>query len=142
MNFGIDFTTMRSMFFDRNAVSNHIDATTKKVFTKFGAYVRRRARRSIRKRKGSSAPGKPPSSHTGVLRRFIFFGFDSARRSVVIGPVLAPSKSGKAPAVLEHGGTVTLPSGERTDVAPRPYMGPAFEHEHSNLDSIWRDAVQ
>ena len=48
--------------------------------------VRTTARHSIHKRKRTIAPGEPPSSHTGLLRRFIFFGYDRERRSVVIGP--------------------------------------------------------
>ena len=129
------------MFFDREKVTKTVDARTKKVLAKFGAYVRQTSRRSIRKRKGSSKPGFPPSSHTGTLKRFIFFGFDSIRRSVVIGPVIAPGKKGKAPAALEYGGTVSLPNGKSTEIAPRPYMGPAFVKESAKLDSIWRDII-
>jgi len=72
--------------------------------SKFGALVRQRSRRSIRKRKQASKPGSPPTNRTGVLKRYIYFGYDSNRRSVVIGPVIAPGKAGKAPETLEYGG--------------------------------------
>jgi len=58
------------------------------VLSKFWAFVRQRARTSIRKRKGTSQPGSPPYSHVGLLRKFILFAYEPARQSVVIGPVL------------------------------------------------------
>jgi hypothetical protein len=84
------------------------------VLSKFGAYVRTAAKSSIRKRKRASAPGSPPSSHTGLLKRFIYFGYDTAARSVVIGPVPLNQVSftedmrpvrGTVPESLEYGGT-------------------------------------
>ena len=119
MQIRIDYNSMRSIFFDREKVTKTVDARTKKVLAKFGSYVRQTSRESIRNRKGSSKPGRPPFSHTGTLKKFIFFGCDAMRRSVVIGPVTAPGKSGKAPTALEHGTSVTLPNGNRTDVMSR-----------------------
>jgi len=77
----------KQMFFDRDKVRKRTDAGTRRVLSRFGAYVRTTAKHSIRKRKRISEPGEPPSSHTGLLRRFIFFGYDRDRRSVVIGPI-------------------------------------------------------
>ncbi|GHT23217.1 hypothetical protein FACS189419_06890 [Planctomycetales bacterium] len=113
------------MFFDRKNIRNKVDLRTRKVLSKFGSYVRQTAKKSIRKRKGTSKPGSPPFSHTGTLKKFLFFGYDPNRRSVVIGPVVVPGKSGKAPSVLEHGGRVVLPRGNSATVAPRPFMQPA-----------------
>ena len=64
-------------FFDRQRVMSG-DRATRKVFSKFGAFVRQTARSSIRKRKSISEPGQPPSSHTGLLKRNIFFVFAPA----------------------------------------------------------------
>ncbi len=130
------------MFFDRAKIKKKVDVRTRKVLSKFGAFVRQTSRKSIRKRKGTSKPGRPPFSHTGVLKRFIYFGYDSDRRSVVIGPVIAPGKLGKAPAALEHGGKVSLPTGNKTEIAPRPFMQPAFEKEIKLVPKIWADSIK
>jgi hypothetical protein len=130
------------MFFDRSKIKSKVDARTRKVLSKFGAFVRKTARQSIRKRKGSSKPGQPPFSHTGTLKKFLFFGYDSDRRSVVIGPVIVPGKSGKAPSTLEHGGRVSLPKGHSVSIKPRPFMQPAFEKELSHVNSLWADSIK
>lgn len=102
-----DVKAAQKFFFDRAAVSDAIDAGARRALSKFGAFTRRTARSSIRKRKKASKPGAPPSSHTGVLKRFLFFGYDPAAKSVVIGPVLAGNKTG-APETLEYSGPVTI----------------------------------
>jgi hypothetical protein len=77
------------LFFDKKAVRDKVDAGTRRVLSKFGAFVRRTARGSIRKRKKPSPPGQPPSSHVGLLKKFIFFGYEPAKRSVVIAAIAA-----------------------------------------------------
>jgi len=142
MNFGLDLKTAKSQFFDRNWIKKRMEAGTRKALSLFGAYVRQTARRSIRKRKGTSRPGRPPFSHTGLLKKYIYFGYDPNKRSVVIGPVSLYSrgKSGKAPETLEYGGKVTLPDGQSTKIKPRPYMGPAYEEELLTVSKLWRNA--
>lgn len=139
----------KQMFFDRKAVTSRLDRATRKVLSRFGAFVRTSARHSIRKRKRASAPGEPPSSHTGLLRRFIFFGYDRDRRSVVIGPQRLNQKVGDAPHALEYGGSSTVVEGlrgrrrkRRIKVAARPYMGPAFEREKPKLPAMWANSVK
>jgi len=121
------------------------DRATRRVFSKFGAYVRRAAKSSIRKRKAISAPGKPPSSHTGLLKRFILFGYDPAKRSVVIGPLrLTRRGRGDAPQALEEGGTsrmVRRGRKKRVKIKARPFMGRAMEKEKPKLPQMWRDSV-
>ena len=137
------------LFFDKKTVRDKVDAGTRRVLSKFGAYVRRTARSSIRKRKKTSTPGSPPSSHTGLLKRFIFFGYDPRKRSVVIGPVrLTQNGRGKAPSLLEYGGTTTLQRHDnprkrvRANFRSRPFMGPAFEKEQPKLPAMWRDSIK
>ncbi len=139
----------KQIFFDRKAVTGAVDRATRKVLSQFGAFVRTSARHSIRKRKRVSAPGEPPSSHTGLLRRFIFFGYDRDRRSVVIGPQRLNQKVGDAPHALEYGGTSTVVEGLRgrrrkrhIKIAARPFMGPAFEHEKPKLPAMWAKSVK
>ena len=101
-DFGFEIT---KLFFDKKAVTNKVDAGTRRVLSKFGAFVRRTAQSSIRKRKRISKPGEPPSSHIGLLKKFIFFDYNPDSRSVVIGPVrLSQNGRGEAPSLLEHGG--------------------------------------
>ena len=136
---------VKQLFFDRQAVMNAMDKATRRVLSRFGAFVRSTARRSIRKRKRPSLPGQPPSSHQGHLKRFLFFSYDPAARSVVIGPVKLGSKKGSTPEVLEYGGvSVNRRKGKttRSVISARPYMGPAFKKEESKLAGLWRDSVR
>ncbi|MDD3585820.1 MAG: hypothetical protein PHQ75_01445 [Thermoguttaceae bacterium] len=107
----------KKTFFSSKEVQSMVDKETRQVFSKFGAHVRQRARQSIRKRKTAAPPGRPPSSHSGKLKRFIFFGYDKAKRSVVIGPVRLTGKNkGDAPELLEYGGVqVSGPNPRRQD---------------------------
>ena len=134
------------LFFDKKAVRDKVDAGTRRVLSKFGAFVRRTARSSIRKRKRASRPGQPPSSHTGLLKKFIFFGYEPAKRSVVIGPVRLTQKGrGEAPSLLEYGGSTKVKhrgTRKRAKVRPRPFMRPAFEKEQPKLPAMWRDSIK
>ena len=138
--FGFEITRL---FFDKEAVTSRTDHATRTVLSRFGAFVRRTARSSIRKRKNPAPPGSPPSSHVGLLKKFILFGYDPREESVVIGPVRLIQKGrGEAPALLEHGGTaLSKRSGARATYRPRPYMGPAFEKERPRLPAMWRDSI-
>ena len=138
---------VKRLFFDRQAVTDAIDKTTRRLFSRFGAFVRRTARQSIRtggKSNKVSLPGQPPRSHTGLLKRNIFFSYEPAERNVVIGPVaLNAVKAGDpVPQVLEHGGASINRKGRRIIIEPRPYMQPAFEKELESLPPMWRDSIK
>ena len=137
---------IKKCFFDREAVASKADAATRRVLSKFGAFVRRTAKGSIRNRQRPAPPGSPPSSHTGLLKKFIFFGYDADASSVVIGPTRLDRRGqGEAPSLLEYGGQTTLvrrgKSG-RAAYAARPYMGPAFDQKQPKLPAMWRDSVR
>ncbi len=153
----IGTTISYDMFFDRRGIISKLDRATRRVLSKFGAFVMTGARRSIRKRKKSSAPGKPPSSHVGTLKRFILFGYDERRQSVVIGPYpLAGPRSTQGPlalSALEHGGPtiirVEMGRGrkrrkvlKRVNIEARPFMGPAFDAEKPKIAGMWRDSIR
>ena len=144
--FGIHFKSAKGMFFDRTSIKNKVDTATRKRLSQFGAYVRQTARRSIRKQDRSSRPGQPPSSHTGLLKQFILFGYDSDRRSVVIGPVALARKSSDIPEILEYGGKVTIQwgksRGKTVTIEPRPFMGPAFDQELDRITSLWANSIR
>jgi len=137
----------KAVFFDGKAVRRYMDRKTRRVLSRFGAFVRRTAKQSIRKRKKSSAPGMPPSSHIGLLRKFIWFGYDPAKRSVVIGPARLSQKGrGEAPSLLEYGGSIRRGGQrkgkrKRARVQARPFMGPAFEKEQPQLPALWRGSI-
>lgn len=146
MKLGLSFKSATSGFFDRRAVTGAVDKATRRVLSRFGAFVRTAARSSIRRRKSVSKPGQAPTSWTGLLKKFLFFSFDRERRSVVIGPVRLNSSDGEAPSLLEHGGATTQSDRRgrrrRLNYASRPYMGPAFEKEQPKLPEMWRDSVR
>lgn len=136
----------KGCFFDSAKVIRQTDKATRRVFSKFGAFVRRTARRSIRSRKKTSEPGKPPSSHIGLLKKFIFFGYESQKKSVVIGPArLSRNSRGQAPSLLEYGGHTTIKRGKkrhRVNIKARPFMGPAFEKEKPNIPNMWKNSIK
>jgi len=107
------FRAAKQGFFDRAKVKNAVDAGTRRVLSRFGAFVRTRARTSIRKKKGTSPPGSPPHSHVGLLRKFILFAYDPQRKSVVIGPTLIRAESRRRLPACSN-------TAARRSAAPRP----------------------
>jgi hypothetical protein len=132
----LDLNATSEWFLDRAEVAARTDPGTRRALSRFGAHVRQRARTSIRVRKAVAAPGSPPSSHEGTLRRLVFFSFDPRRGSVVIGPTLA--KGGEAPELLEKGGT----SADGDRYAARPFMAPAFAAELPKVQTEFRDFIK
>lgn len=184
---GLSIESFRRSFFDSEAILRAMDRATAKALSRFGAFVRQRARTSIRYRQAPSASGQPPSAHrtmrraktshrTGVtkvqtvspLREFIFFAFERATETVVIGPALLNgarrNRSQTVPETLEYGGAMTVteilrghqwrqvfanlaaaPRGRPTRqravaIADRPFMIPAFQTELPQLTSIFADS--
>ena len=136
------------MFFDRPKVANAMDAATRRALSEMGAYIRRTARTSIRKSKKVSLPGKPPRSHSGLLKKGIMFSYDPIQKSVVIGPELIPAArrarpDTTVPNVLEYGGGITFAGRKRVKrvrIAARPFMTPAFRHEiNANFEKRWKN---
>ena len=110
---------IKSLFFDRDVVRRSVDSATLAVLSKAGGLIRRIAQTSMRyvtqPKAGSnrvrpvSKPGEPPRAvrpHPWV-RQNLFFAFDPANRTVVVGPVGFPGGSG-APQILEFGGRATI----------------------------------
>lgn len=136
-------------FFDRHAVSRAIGKKQATALGRFGGYLRRVAQTSMRYRKGASPPGQPPSAHKdkrlaglkrqkrarhngALLREFLFYAYDPAARSVVVGPQGFRTRGGATPvpALHEYGGTRAAYKGEtitvRNPVGRDPRTGRFF----------------
>lgn len=145
MKFGI--RQFRASFFDAPAVTRAVDRTSRRALSKFGAFVRTAARSSIRPRRRISQPGQPPSSHVGLLKRFIFFGYDRSRKSVIVGPAKLSKPEPRVLELLEHGGrtrrrNLRTKQLEMQNYRARPFMGPALAKETPKLAPLWRNAVK
>lgn len=95
----------RFIFFTDPAIERALKKSTADALSKWGAFVRRSARQSIKKRKRASLPGEPPHSHEGSLKRLLNFYFDTVTKSVVVGPEIKANANG-APNTLEFGGDI------------------------------------
>jgi hypothetical protein len=119
------------IFFDK--VDASVDKATVRALSKFGAFVRRRSKSSLRyatKNRKVSFPGKPPVVHragqftreskvkgkvvrrpSSPLRELIYFAYAKQTKSVVIGPAVFSNRKGgggHVPRVLEEGGVSTV----------------------------------
>lgn len=131
-------------FFDRKPVVSATDRANRRVLSKFGAFVRTRARGSMKRRKTASAPGEPPSAHVGLIKQFLYFSYEQSRKSVVIGPAKL-NKPGEAVRVLEEGGMATVfRRGEPKNVlyAKRPFMKPAFDEERKKMPAAFAGQIK
>jgi len=138
---------IKDLFFDRAKVRGAVNRAKRAVLSKAGAFIRQTARNLIRRRKGTAPPGAPPHSHEGSLRRLIYFGYDPASDSVVVGPV--GFRNSPAPHALEFGGKTEVKSRRRGKVVrtrvtieQRAFMGPALEKERPSLPKRWANSVR
>ncbi len=138
---------VKRLFMDRDRVIRATDRAQRRALSRIGGYVRTTAKRSIRKRKKKSEPGKPPSSHSGELRGGIWFSYEPREKTVVIGPV---SFGTGVPSVLEHGGTINVKTDRRgtpgrsetVRIKARPYMGPAERDARERIPDAFRNAIR
>lgn len=143
INTGLKVNIDFKYFFDKPAVQKAAGKSSKKALSKAGAFIRTTAKRSIRKRKKISKPGFPPSSHSGELKRLIYFSYDMKNDSVVIGPLLF--KSGDQPTVpnvLEFGG-IKKYKGKKRNYEARPFMKLAYEKElkAGTIPKQWKNSI-
>jgi phage gpG-like protein len=143
---------IKAMFFDRPRVQRAVSHANRRALSRAGAFVRTRARTSMRKRRGTSRPGQPPYAHEDSLRRMILFGYEPSREAVVVGP--AGFRGSAVPSVLEFGGRTTVVRRRRSSrmgqrviktkvrIAARPYMAPALDKERPNIPALWRNSVR
>lgn len=140
-----DFATLRKSFFDAAAVSGAVSAAKRKQFPKAGAFVRQRARTSIRRKKGVSQPGQPPHAHSGQIK-LIFFAYDARTEGVVVGPIIFTARRGPkmGAKLLEHGGEATVQETRgprRLLFRARPFMLPALRAEMPKFAGLFKGSL-
>jgi hypothetical protein len=158
-------------FFDRVKVIRAADRAKLAAQSKAGAFIRSDAKKSIRYAKDpkqKSSPGRPPLARTVVrftrekknrktgqterrpsspLRELIFFAYDPARKTVVIGPAdfkARAAKSWRAPEALEKALTVTdrTPRGVKTlRFRGNPFMVPALEKNLPQFAGAFKNSI-
>jgi hypothetical protein len=103
----------KASFFDTAGLTDKVEAAKLKALSAIGAYTRKVARNSMKRRKDASPPGTPPNAHVGLFKSLMFFAYDATAKSVVIGPALftggrLSGSAVPAPAVEEFGGQQAL----------------------------------
>jgi len=150
------------VFFDRGGLERQIQRREFRALNRLGGYARRIARNSIKpmgaarkppkkfdrngqwtkafrrwyrelRDRPASPPGTPPHTHGGNLRKAIVYGFDRAKRRVVVGP--QASVMDEVAALHEHGGSRF---GKRYPA--RPFMAPARDKAMPQLPRFLREA--
>lgn len=163
-DFGLSMN-MKNQFFDKLLVKNKVEAAKLKVLSKAGRWTQVSARRSMRRRKGVSPAGSPPSAHSTHHSRTlknIWFVYDRSIDGVVVGPVRFPSRSPDAPELSEYGGRAMrqffIVKDKKTKKdkivfsakAPpravhyqsRPFMRPAMEENLPKFLQAFKDAIR
>lgn len=121
--------------FDTHELKRTIQKSGTKPLTRAGAYIRKSARNAVSRSKHSSAPGKPPHTRRGLLKRSILFGVEKERMTVVIGP--AESFIGISMTAHEFGGMY-----RKRKYPKRPLMGPTLVKVASQLPKLWEDTLK
>ena len=144
----------KKLFFDRQIVIDAVGKATAKNLSKAGSFIRTSARSSLRRRKSTSPPGEPPSVHSKdrvATLKNIWFVFDPANRSVIVGPLklersrLEGSDRKTVPSLHELGGAAVVKNKKRkrrARYAPRPFMGPAMQRELPKFEGLWANSVK
>ncbi len=156
----------RNAFYGRLLFARVAEAN-RRVFGRFGGYVRKVAKTSIKKapqvdvttgkrlgpgrrRKGVvtrddvSQPDSPPFAHVGRIGQRLFFAYDPQTQSEVIGPEPYGQNTLRE---LEEGGVITIGprgrrKGRRVTLRRRPFMLPAFRLGLEQLPGWYRDSVK
>ncbi len=100
--FKLTFSAKR-FFFDQQAVQDRLSKREARAMAKIGAFIRRDARQSIKRRKSVSSPDSPPSAHSpDPSLKTILFAYEPSKHTVVVGPVLLRGRGRKKSFFLEN----------------------------------------
>lgn len=100
-----------------------------------GAYVRKVARHKVKTSDNSSAPGTPPNTRDGALKRSLLFGLDKKNNTVYVGS--SHRLLGTALAAHEFGGKY-----KRERYPKRPLMQPALKQSTPKLSQFWKNIIK
>ena len=100
-----------------------------------GGTIRKVAQHSIKKSPSASAPGTPPHTRRGQLRRSVLYAVEKGKQSVVIGPDVR--LVGTSATAHEFGGRY-----RREQYPKRRFMGPALEKTSAKLPRHWAGSVR
>lgn len=113
---------------DINKIRRYLRANYKSGLHKIGAYLRKRAKTSLRRRKRVSGPGERPSIHSEddvASLKNIAFVVSSDQTTVLCGPIRLNQRnfvvdvgSQTVPQIMEFGGTVRIHEEARKDERP------------------------
>jgi hypothetical protein len=96
-----------SKFFDRAVLANEVERIAFEGLRRNAMYIRTVARNSIRRKSKPSAPGQPPRSVRGDLKRGIEAQYQRGSGEALVGPVGFDWGTG-APNTLEFGGKAVI----------------------------------
>ena len=119
---------------DEDGLVARIVRASKEFLRRAGAYVRKVAQRKVATSPKASAPGQPPHTRQGALRRGIVFATDG-EKSVLVGPGFR--QLGESMAAHEFGGRY-----RRERYPKRPLMGPSLKESTPHLAKMWDGAVK
>lgn len=132
-----------NMFFDRAGVVQHVRDGTKSVLSKAGAFARRTMKGLIRSGKNPAKPGNPPKSHTGLFKELIFFGYEAASQSVVIGPAFRSRQNPPVPQLLNDGGeAINWRTGKPATYQAFPFVEPTLAIEAPKFPELFTNAIK
>jgi phage gpG-like protein len=120
--------------FHPKRVKNAAKRATYRNLGHAGAVIRLTARRSIRRSKKPSKPGKPPHTRKGQLKRSLRYAVEKRKERLLIGPVY--TVVGRSAMAHEFGGKY-----KKQKYPKRPLMGPALEKNKSKLPRLWANSI-
>ena len=121
--------------FDEDGLVARIARASRDILRRAGAYVRRVAQRKVVMSPKPSAPGQPPHSRRGLLKRAILFGLGNGDKSVLVGPGF--NFVGESASAHEFGGKY-----RKERYPKRPLMGPALKESAPHIAKMWDNAVK
>lgn len=109
---------MKLAFFDRKAVTDAVDAGTRRAMVRSLASYRERLISQFQFGEKPSKPGQSPrvrSQSRYANLRNVLFAYNHQTKTGVAGSIRLSKSREAVPGILEHGGTVTIPGRAKRD---------------------------
>ena len=150
---------VKALRFDHVKVRRAMDDSTRRVLMRQGAFMRKTAKRSMRQgrmrrvrgqqtqERVPSKPGEPPRVWRGQLKNLLYYSYNPATKSVVVGP--KGFAGSEVPRLMELGGTARVTIKRRgrkrkvrADYPARPFMVPALHKLAQVTPDAWRGGAK